>query len=205
MAPQSEERTRPPPAGDVVDLDAADDPSPYAHLPVAGNMTEGAVIAKRLFDKAKWAEAATALEASARGKYEDDDGNRQIAEYHLAIAVFNLKDYEAATDLFLLITEDSTHLKFSEAHLWIAKLATQCHTQRLIENLGTLTENDIRTFANPNQAALYRQLKFIIARGLVERGQLEAAAQHFAPFRNDVEYGFRARQCLEWIAAQRGK
>ena len=83
----------------------------------AGQMTEEAAQAKRLFDGEKWADAMNALERVASGETGDDLGNRELAEYHLAIAFERMQDYEPAADLFSAIARVHTHLKFREASL----------------------------------------------------------------------------------------
>src|SRR5262245_24307918 len=67
-------------------------PEPAAHPedagegpPTAGQMTDETADAKRLFDHERWAEAAAANRRVVDGDTGDDEGNRQIAEYHLAI------------------------------------------------------------------------------------------------------------------------
>jgi hypothetical protein len=49
---------------------------------------------------------------------------------------------------------------------------------------------------------MLRQEDFIRARGLVELGEFDEATKLYTPLRNDVDYGYRTRQCLEWIEAQ---
>src|SRR5688500_1472837 len=58
---------------------AADDDG---ETPAAGNMTEEGAQAKRLFDNARWADAALALQRVVNGETGDDEGNKQIAQYH---------------------------------------------------------------------------------------------------------------------------
>jgi hypothetical protein len=202
-----------PRKAEVIDLDAGEDErdEPYkpgpGEPPAIGTMTEQAAQAKRLFDKAQWEHAVVALEAVALGAHGDDEGNRQIAEYHLAIANYNLKDYDAATDLFLLIVEDRSHHKFNEAGLWVSRLGHVCQTGRVLRPIAELREpgDDYSKISciTPNHLSVLNVLgDFLIARGLVELGEYDEAAKLYKPLRNDVDYGYRARQCLEWIEAQ---
>ena len=88
----------------VVDLDAKPVATGAAQTqakdlgppPQAGQMTEEAAQAKRLFDGEKWSEAALALYRVRNGETGDDEGNKQIAQYHLAIALYRLKFYPGA-------------------------------------------------------------------------------------------------------------
>jgi hypothetical protein len=61
--------------------------APSGPPPVAGQMTEQAAQAKRLFDGEKWGDAASALYRVYKGETGDDEGNKQLAQYHLAIAL----------------------------------------------------------------------------------------------------------------------
>ncbi len=168
-------------------------------------MTEEAAQAKRLFDKALWPEALVALEAVAKGAHGDDEGNRQIAEHHVAIVNYNMKDYDAASDLFLLIMEHPSHLESYEATLWIAKLTFYaCSSARILRAFASLGYDSQAGSCDPEYIPedLRPQYAFFRARGLVERGELHEAARLFKGLRSNVCYGFRSRQCLEWIGEQ---
>ena len=91
----------------------------------AGQMTEEAAQAKRLFDNERWAEAALILKQVVDGETGDDKGNQQIAQYHLAIALYRLQFFQASYDIFRRVADKPNHLKFKETLLWLAKLATQ--------------------------------------------------------------------------------
>lgn len=169
-------------------------------VPELGAMTEQAAQAKRLFDKAQWDHAVVALEAVALGAHGDDEGNRQIAEYHLAITNYILKDYEAATDLFVLIRGDETHIKRTDLLPWLFKLRGRCETSRVLRAIAGPPNDELFGFDIPDSTRRYGD--FLIARGLVELGEFDEAAKLYKPLRNDVDYGYRTRQCLEWIEAQ---
>ncbi|HMY16063.1 MAG TPA: hypothetical protein PKA58_07020, partial [Polyangium sp.] len=91
----------------------------------AGQMTEEAAQAKRLFDADRWSEAALLLKRVVDGETGDDEGNKQIAQYHLAIALYRLQFYQASYAIFSEIADKPNHLKFNETLLWLSKLATQ--------------------------------------------------------------------------------
>jgi len=87
--------TKPPKGGGSgsIELDepaqpgAAAKPVDNSPPPVAGQMTELAAQAKRLFDGEKWQEAALALYRVYKGETGDDEGNKQLAQCHLAICL----------------------------------------------------------------------------------------------------------------------
>ncbi len=88
-------------------------------------MTEQAAQAKRLFDGEKWGDASLALYRVYKGETGDDEGNKQLSQYHLAISLYRLKFYQAAYGIFSEIADKPNHLKFNETLLWLAKLATR--------------------------------------------------------------------------------
>jgi hypothetical protein len=79
---------------------------------VAGPRSRAAEQAERLFKAERWAEAAEALRRVARGETDDDQGNRQIAEYRLAIALYRLGFYHASYHILSEIADRPTHLRF---------------------------------------------------------------------------------------------
>ncbi|HEV8246946.1 MAG TPA: hypothetical protein VGP93_14310, partial [Polyangiaceae bacterium] len=118
-----------------IDLDEGQAAAPAAVT--AGKMSEAMGSAKQLFDKEKWNEAAQALHRVVTGETGDDAGNKQIAEYYLAISLYRLKFYQASYAIFSVIADNPNHLKFKETLLWLAKLATQLpEPADIIERVG---------------------------------------------------------------------
>ena len=86
-----------------VDLDAPTTPtkggssSPAAVGPVAqaGQPTDAAAQAKRLYESEKWWDAAQALFRVSTGETGDDEGNKEIAQFNLAKALYKLKFFQA--------------------------------------------------------------------------------------------------------------
>lgn len=133
--------------------------------PAAGNMTEEGAQAKRLFDNARWADAALALQRVVNGETGDDEGNKQIAQYHLAIALYNLKLYQASYAIFSQIAEKPKHQKFKETLLWLARLATQLpEPADIVERVGKYDAEAIKSFDNAQQQNLYWQLNYLLGR-----------------------------------------
>jgi len=128
-------------------------------------MTEEAATAKRLFDGERWSEAALGLYRVYKGETGDDPGNRQMAQYHLAIALYRLKFYQASYGIFSEIADKPNHLKFNETLLWLSKLATQLpEPADIIERVGKYTSDAIARFKNPQQIDLYWQLNYLLGR-----------------------------------------
>jgi hypothetical protein len=165
-----------------------DDAAPSGPV-TAGQMTEEAATAKRLFDNERWAEAALGLYRVYKGETGDDEGNKQIAQYHLAIALYRLKFYQASYGIFSEIADNPNHLKFSETLLWLSKLATQLpEPADIVERVGKYSGDAIGRFKNPQQIDLYWQLNYLLGRYKYRNRQYEEAIQLFAKVDQKSKY-----------------
>lgn len=132
---------------------------------VAGQMTESAAAAKRLFDGQRWAEASVALQKVVAGETGDDPGNQQLAQYWLAISLYRLKFYQASYAMFGFIANNKNHLKNDQTLLWLSKLATQLpEPAGIIDSVGKYGDQDLAKFNNPQQRDLYYQLNYLLGR-----------------------------------------
>jgi hypothetical protein len=165
---------------------ASSDSSPP---PQAGQMTEQAAQAKRLFDGEKWADASLALYRVYKGETGDDEGNKQLAQYHLAIALYRLKFYQAAYGIFSEIADKPNHLKFKETLLWLSKLATDLpEPADIVERVGKYSDGDIAKFDNPNQRDLFWQLNYLLGRYKYRNRQYEEALRLFGKVARESKY-----------------
>lgn len=146
-----------------IDLDEGE--APAAGAVVAGQMTEEAAVAKRLFDEERWPQAALALFRVVNGETGDDPGNQQLAQYYLAISLYRLKFFQPSYEIFGVIADNRSHIKFGETLLWLAKLATQLpEPADIIERVGKYSAKQIARFDNPQQRDLYWQLNYMLGR-----------------------------------------
>ncbi len=195
----------PPPAAkapksDVIDLD---EPAPAAKSstagrsgppPTAGQMTEQAAQAKRLFDAEKWGDAASALYRVFKGETGDDEGNKQLAQYHLAIALYRLKLYQGAYGIFSEIADKPNHLKFNETLLWLAKLATDLpEPADIVERVGKYNDTQIDKFNNKSQQELYWQLNYLLGRYKYRSRQYDDALRLFGKVSRDSKYYIKSQ------------
>lgn len=191
-----------PAAGDAkkkgggVDIDLDEDAPKGKAKPavVAGNPTEAAAQAKALFDKEKWNEAAQALHRVRSGETGDDPGNKQLAEYFLAISLYRLKFYQASYQIFSGVADNPNHLKFKETLLWLAKLATQLpEPADIIERVGKYNDEDLSRFDNEKQRDLYWQLNFMLGRYKYRNRQFEESIRLFQKVDRRSEYYVKAQ------------
>jgi len=179
-----------------VDIDLDDDAPKGKAKPavVAGNPTDAAAQAKALFDKEKWSEAAQALHRVRSGETGDDPGNKQLAEYFLAIALYRLKFYQASYQIFSGVADNPNHLKFKETLLWLAKLATQLpEPADIIERVGKYNDEDLSRFDNEQQRDLYWQLNFMLGRYKYRNRQFEESIRLFQKVDRRSEYYVKAQ------------
>lgn len=171
-----------------IDLEEGEDAGP-AGPAVAGQMTEEAAQAKRLFDGEKWAQAALALNRVRTGETGDDEGNKQVASYNLAISLYQLKLYQASYNIFSEIADNPNHLKFNETLLWLSKLATQLpEPADIIERVGKYREEAVARFDNANQRELFWQLNYLLGRYKYRNRQYEEAIRLFRKVGKESKY-----------------
>ena len=157
--------------------------------PVAGQMTEQAAQAKRLFDGEKWGDASLALYRVYKGETGDDEGNKQLSQYHLAISLYRLKFYQAAYGIFSEIADKPNHLKFNETLLWLAKLATDLpEPADIVERVGKYNDAAIDKFNNSNQRELYWQLNYLLGRYKYRNRQYDDALRLFTKVDRSSKY-----------------
>lgn len=161
-------------SAEVIDLDeeaegeegeAGEEAVEEAPPVTAGQMTEAAAAAKRLFDQERWAQAADALQRVVAGETGDDPGNQQLCQYWLAISLYRLKFYQASYSMFGFIANQKNHLKHAQTLLWLSKLATQLpEPAGIIDSVGKYSDAHLATFNNPQQRDLYYQLNYLLGR-----------------------------------------
>jgi hypothetical protein len=155
----------------------------------AGEMSEDAALAKRLFDQERWGEAALILKKVVDGETNDDEGNKEIAQYHLAIALYRLNFYQASYDIFRKIADKTNHLKFKETLLWLAKLATQLpEPADIIGAVGKYSKDQVSRFNNEQQRELYFQLNYLLGRSMYRKREWQEAIDLFSNVKDTSPY-----------------
>jgi tetratricopeptide (TPR) repeat protein len=174
----------PPPSADTTATPGAK-PKPAKVVdnsppPQAGQPTEAAAQAKRLYDREKWFDAAKALYRVSIGETGDDEGNKQIAQFDLAKALYKVKLYQGAYSIFSEIADKPNHLKYNETLLWLTKLATDLpEPADIIERVGKYNEEHVAKFNNKEQQELYWQLNYLLGRYRYRNGQFPEALALF--------------------------
>lgn len=146
----------------------------------AGQMTEEAAQAKRLFDSERFEEATKALTRVVNGETGDDQGNREVAQYHLGIAHFRLGRFDDALEVFVAIAAQPSHLKFQETALWLSRLVDKpAQAVRAIDALYPYSRETVARFDNPQQRDTYATLMYATGRSALRHGDTAEAAARF--------------------------
>ncbi|MDP9033468.1 MAG: hypothetical protein M3O50_01570 [Myxococcota bacterium] len=160
----------------------------------AGQPSEAAAQAKRLYEGEKWWDAAKALFRVTSGETGDDEGNKQIAQFNLAKALYKLKFYQAAYSIFSEIADRPNHLKYNETLLWLAKLATDLpEPADIIERVGKYNETQVGRFDNKEQQDLYWQLNYLLGRYRYRNGQYPESLALFEKVNRRSKYYVQAQ------------
>jgi hypothetical protein len=174
---------------------ARDQPAPPPAM--AGQMTEQAARAKRLFDSERWAEAEAALAPIAHGDSGDDTGNMQLAQYHLAIAVFRQKDFRRSYAVFSEMARNRSHIKHLETLLWLVKFVTD-HAELVdFADFASYSREDVARFDNSSQRDLFSSASFALGRERLQEGARAEAMTLFAHVDPDGPLGTLAARCRE--------
>jgi len=182
---------KPGTSADVLELDdaapakpsspAAAKPAPLGPPPVPGTMTDDAAQAKKLFDEENWGDASLALYRVVQGQTSDDEGNKQLAQFHLAIALYKLKFYQASYGIFSQIAGRPNHLKYDDTLFWLAKLATDLpEPADIVEQVGNYSEAAIDKTNSGDQRETYAHLCYLLGRYKYRNRQFEDALRLFS-------------------------
>jgi hypothetical protein len=175
-APLNADAGNTPPAPRVKGPKVVDNSPP----PIAGAPSDAAAQARHLYEGEKWWEASKALYRVYSGETGDDEGNKQIAQFNLAKALYKLKFYQGAYAIFSEIADKPNHLKYNETLLWLAKLATDLpEPADIIERVGKYNEEHVSKFNNNEQQDLFWQLNYLLGRYKYRNGQYPEALSLF--------------------------
>lgn len=144
--------------------------------PAGGQITEEAARGRRFFETGRFGEAAIVLERVVRGATGDAEGTKQIAKYELAIALYQLRFYQASGALFSEVAGQPSHARFREALPWLLMLSIELpEPAELIERVGRYNGEDLARFDNPGQRDLYWQLNYMLGRYTYRNGGYKGA------------------------------
>ena len=153
--------------------------------------------AKRLFDAEKWDEAIVALARVASGETGDDDGNKELADYHRAIALYRARRYADAYRLFATFAQKRDHLKHGETLLWLAKMVDVDPSPVDLGVFAGYTREDIARFHDDAQRELWATLSFLLGRERMREGKNDEARDLFAQVPSPSRFRPAAVRCFQ--------
>jgi hypothetical protein len=134
--------------------------------------------AKRFLDQERWADAAVAFHDVMNGS-DDDEGNKQHAQYWLGVALYHLEYYQSSYSQFYAIAKKPNHLDFEKTLGWLARLATQLpEPADIIGQLGKYSEEQVAATAK-GSPELLAQLNYLYGRHKYRKGEFEKATALF--------------------------
>lgn len=168
--------------------------------PVAGQMTEAAAQAKRLFDAEKWPEASSALGRVAAGDTHDDDGNRQLADYFRAVALYQLKKHDEAAARFRVFSHNPSHLEFQESLLWIVRITMVSPSSVALDDVALYTPAELARFDNVRHQEIYGRAAYMLGHQRYDEGNVSEAKELFEAAKRVGPWSREAEVCLGKIA-----
>jgi len=168
--------------------------APGDRTPSAGQMTEEAAQAKRLFDRERWDDAVLQLERVANGDTGDDEGNKQIAAYQRAVALFHGGRVGESAAAFLAIAGRPAHIKHVETVLWLMKLAETAPVA--VRGMAYYDASSAERFDNSQQHEVYEGVLFLLGRERFERGAKSEARDLFGRVEPASRWYPLAHECL---------
>ena len=162
--------------------------------PVPGTPSDLANKAKQLLAGDKFQDAAIALCRVASGESSDDEGNKQIAQFDFAKALYSLRYYQGAYAIFSAISEKPNHIKYGQTLYWLAKLANELpEPADVVERVGHYDTSAIEKFNNNDQHEMYWQLNYLLGRYKYRVGQEQEALTLFGKVDRRSKYYVQAQ------------
>ena len=162
-----------------------------------GTPTPAAAQARRLYEEEKWDAAIDALGPVVRGATEDDEGNRQLAQFMLGKAFYRAHRYDECVAILRGIARTLHHLKHNDVLLWFAKLVFTPATSSLLDpsDLATYTAANVAPFDNPEQRPIYWQLSYMLGVERLRAGKRGEAIVLFGAVKPESPYHSAAVAC----------
>ncbi|MFW6067086.1 MAG: tetratricopeptide repeat protein [Myxococcota bacterium] len=180
---------------DAGDGDADEEAQPAADPPEAGEPSEDLKGALVLYEKGDYTQAAIELQKVIDGETNDDEGNKQRAQFFLAKAMFHLKFFQPALANFDEITElGQGHLYFDASLQWLAQLATELpEPAGIIEKVGRYGLDQLEQFDTAENEQLYNHLLYLMGRHKYDQGAFEEAIELFTKVEPSSDYYVKAK------------
>jgi hypothetical protein len=164
--------------------------------PVAGAPSDLAGKAKQLVDHESWEQAIPMLQRVARGEGQDDQGNRQIAEYELGVAYYHAHAADLSLAAFKTIALDPNHIKHQDALVWLGNLSfVDSLGGEPIDYIYAYDDADIAPYDTPEHREIGYLLYYLRGRAAFRRGLYDEAMKKMSVVRRYEPYAKLADGC----------
>lgn len=162
---------------------ATSDPPPPPLAPpgpvvVAGEPSYQMTMARRYLDWEQWQRAEVAFSYITVGDTGDDAGNRQLATFWRAVALFQLRRHDESADLFVSIALDPSHLMFRETLVWLSRLSIDATDAVPPLAFARYTDADLAAVGDSLTPEAHARLLFLLGRSRFALRDY-ASARHF--------------------------
>jgi tetratricopeptide (TPR) repeat protein len=174
------------PRGPVVDLgeDIAPEPAP----------SDEANAARALFATSRWREAAEASRAVAEGETGDGKQTRDVAQFELAVSLYELGFYNASYAVFGEIAASPSHVRWSDTLVWLARLAARLpDPANVAERIGHYDPASFARFDDDADRAVYAELQYLAGRSAYDARSFDQATDLLSKVDKASPYFVKAR------------
>jgi tetratricopeptide (TPR) repeat protein len=171
-------------------------PSKQPKATQAQTSTASIVEADRLFEAHKWAEAAVLLHRISQSPGLPRE--RDLAQFHLAIALVHLKLHQAAYSIFASIADMPLHLKHRETLVWVERIATALpDAADVVETIGKYDEAAVSDLlSRPQDRDAAAHLFYLLGRYKYRNRQYEEAIRLLGKVPSTSAYYTKAQHII---------
>lgn len=183
---------------------AKDDAAPYVpgDRVAPGAPTREATAAFAAYDQSQFTAAIPLLEKVVSGETGDDEGNRELAEYRLAVAEYQSGRFDKAVDAFAPLAHKPSHLKHLDALGWLARLMNQpISSTQAIDLIGLYKEEELHPLDTDAMRPLLALLQFGRGRALYRKADFSGALKAFETIRTNPQLEKIVDGCIAFATA----
>jgi hypothetical protein len=171
-----------------------------------GALSDLATKGQALYDQQQWNDAIPILQRVARGEGQDDNANRSIAQYELAVAYYHAHRADLSLEELKPIALNPSNPRHREALVWLGNLSfIQSLGAAPVDYVYLYDDADIAPYDTPEHRELGYLLYYLRGRAAFRRGMYAEAIQKMAVVRRYEPYQKLADGCARLAAdAEKG-
>jgi hypothetical protein len=148
--------------------------------------------ALKLYDAEDYPMSSIELNKVVEGQSQDDEGNKQRAEFFMGKALFNLKYYSASLSYFdRIVQKGPSHRYYAKTLQWLASLSRFLpESAGVLEKIGKYTRQDLD---QPALDPVKDELYYLLGRYHYSKGNFKDAVDLFSSVPEKSEFYPRAK------------